>query len=112
MAVALADAPPEQKKAEFTEKMLPMTKLLPLLTSIEIEDAFAGRLRDGLQPSVETMKTHVLPSLETGDMIKFINHRGYLVAIAEMVTPVSNFSDIDEKSQAARIVRVFNNVQN
>jgi len=45
-------------------------------------------------------------------MVKFINRRGYLVAIAEMVTPVSNFSEIDEKSQAARIVRVFNNVQN
>ena len=112
MAIALAATSPQEKKTELMEKMLPMTKLLPLLASIEIEDAFAGRLRDGLQPSVETMKAHVLPFLETGDMVKFINRRGYLVAIAEMVTPVSNFSEIDEKSQAARIVRVFNNVQN
>ncbi len=112
MAVSLDDTSPQEKKAELMEKMLPMTKLLPLLTSIEIEDAIAGRLRDGLQPSVETMKAHVLPFLKTGDMVKFINRRGYLVAIAEMVTPVSNFSEIDEKSQAARIVRVFNNIQN
>ena len=112
MAISLADSSPAEKKSELLEKMLPMTKLLPLLTSIEIEDVFAHRLRDGFQPSVETMKAHVLPFLETGDMVKFINRRGSLVAIAEMMTPVSNFSEIDEKCQAARIVRVFNNVQN
>ncbi len=112
MAISLTDNSPQEKKIELLEKMLPMTKLLPLLTSIEIEDVFANRLRDGFQPSVETMKAHVLPFLETGDMVKFINRRGYLVAIAEMVTPVSNFSEIDEKCQAAKIVRVFNNIQN
>jgi len=112
MAISLASGSPLEKKDELLAKMLPMTKLLPLLTAIEIEDVFANKLRDGFQPSVETMKTHALPSLETGDMVKFINRRGCLVAIAEMVTPVSNFLEIDEKCQAARIVRVFNNVQN
>ena len=98
-------------KAELIAKMLPMTELLPLLTSIEVEDSFADRLRDGLQPSVEAMKAHVLPFLETGDMVKFVNHSGYLIAVAEMLTPVSNFSQIDEKSQVAKIIRVFNNGQ-
>jgi tRNA pseudouridine55 synthase len=112
MAIALTNGPPLEKKDELLAKMLPMTKLLPLLTAIEIEDAFANKLRDGFQPSVETMKAHALPFLETGDMVKFINRRGYIIAIAEMVTPVSNFFEIDEKCQAARIVRVFNNVQN
>ncbi|MEN6330652.1 MAG: tRNA pseudouridine(55) synthase TruB [Smithella sp.] len=112
MAVALTSGSPAEKKAELLDKMLPMTKLLPLVTAIEVEDAFANKLRDGLQPSVETMRTHALPFLEAGDMIKFVNRQGYLVAIAEMVTPVSNFFKIDEKCQAARIVRVFNNIQN
>jgi tRNA pseudouridine55 synthase len=112
MAISLTDSPPGEKKDELLAKMLPMTQLLPLLTSIEIEDGFVNKLRDGFQPSVETMKTHVLPFLETGDMVKFINRSGYLVAIAEMLTPVSNFSAIDEKCQAAKIVRVFNNIQN
>ena len=112
MAISLTNSTSMEKKDELLAKMLPMTKLLPLLTSIEIEDGFANKLRDGFQPSVETMKAHVLPFLETGDMVKFINRKGYLVAIAEMVTPVSNFSEIDEKCQAAKIVRVFNNVQN
>jgi tRNA pseudouridine55 synthase len=99
-------------KAELMAKIMPMTKLLPLLTSIEVEDSFAARIRDGFQPSVEAMKAHVLPFLEAGDMVKFVNHSGYLIAVAEMLTPVSNFSEIDDKSQAARIVRVFNNRQN
>jgi tRNA pseudouridine55 synthase len=112
MAISLENSSSREKRDELMEKMLPMTKLLPLLTSIEIEDGFAARLRDGFQPSVETMKSHVLPFLEMGDMVKFISRSGYLVAIAEMVTPVSNFSEIDQRCQAARIVRVFNNVQN
>jgi len=112
MAVALTNGSPAAKKEELLGRMLPMTQLLPLATAIEIEDAFANKLRDGLQPSVETMRTHALPFLEAGDMIKFVNHRGCLVAIAKMVMPVSNFFKIDEKCQAARIVRVFNNIQN
>lgn len=112
MAISLVSDAPLEKKNELLAKMLPMAKLLPLLTSIEIEDAFADKLRDGLQPSVEIMRAHDLPFLETGDKVKFINRRGHLIAIAEMVTPVSNFCEIDEKCQAARIVRVFNNVQN
>jgi len=112
MAVSLMNSSSGQKKEELMAKMLPMTRLLPLLTAIEVEDTFADKLRDGFQPSVKTMKEHVLPFLEAGDMVKFINHDGFLVAVAEMVTPVINFSQIDEKCQAAKIVRVFNNIQN
>jgi tRNA U55 pseudouridine synthase TruB len=99
-------------KAELITKILPMAKILPLLTTIEVEDSFADRLRDGFQPSVEALKAHVLPFLEAGDMVKFVNQNGNLIAVAEMLMPVSNFSEIDEKSQAARMVRVFNNGQN
>lgn len=112
MAISLADGSPLEKKDELLAKMLPMSKLLPLLTAIEIEDELANKLRDGFQPSVKTMKAYVPPFLETGDMIKFIDNRDSLVAIAEIVIPASNFSAVDEKLQAVRIVRVFNNVQN
>ena len=111
MAVSLDNYGCAEKKVELLEKMLPMTKLLPLLTAIEVEEDFARKLRDGFQPSVEMMKAHVLPFLEAGDMVKFISYRGNLVALAEMVTPVNKFSEFDEKCQAARIVRVFNNIQ-
>jgi tRNA pseudouridine55 synthase len=108
MAVSLDDDSSLNKKNELLAKMLPMTKLLPLLTAIEVEDDFAQRLRDGFQPSVETMKSHVLPFLAAGDMVKFITRSGCLIALAEMVAPVNVFSEVDGKSQAARIVRVFN----
>jgi tRNA pseudouridine55 synthase len=111
MAVSLDNISATDKKNELLARMLPMTKLLPLLTSIEVEDNFAQRLRDGFQPSVETMKDHVLPFLEAGDMVKFINRDGCLIALAEMLAPVNVFSEVDGKSQAARIVRVFNETQ-
>jgi tRNA pseudouridine55 synthase len=112
MAVSLENYEREAKKCELLAKMLPMTKSLPLLTEIEVEEDFANKLRDGMQPSVEAMQIHVLPSLEDGDMIKFISCGGFLVAVAKMLVPVSKFSEFDGKHQAAKIVRVFNNVNN
>lgn len=94
-------------KEELIKKILPMTELLPLLATIELKDNCAANLRNGRQPSVEMLKGYDLPLLKAGDMVKFIS-RGYLLAVAEMLAPVSNFSEFDGKTQAARIVRVFN----
>jgi len=110
MAVSLENYEREEKKRELMAKMLPMTKSLPFLTGIEIEEDFANKLRDGMQPTVAIMQLHVLPFLEAGDMIKFISRGGSLVAVAEMLAPVSKFAEFDGKHQAAKIVRVFNNV--
>jgi len=112
MAVSLENYEREEKKCELLAKMLPMTKSLPLLTGIEVEEDFANKLRDGMQPTVATMQLHVLPFLEAGDMIKFVSRGGSLVAVAEMLAPVSKFSEFDGKHQVAKIVRVFNNVNN
>ena len=112
MAVSLENYEREGKKCELLAKMLPMAESLPLLAGIEVEEDFANKLRDGMQPSVATMQLHVLPFLQTGDMIKFISRGGTLVAVAEMLASVSKFSEFDGKHQAAKIVRVFNNVSN
>jgi tRNA pseudouridine55 synthase len=112
MAVSLENYERKEKKCELLAKMLPMTKSLPLLAGIEVEEDFANKLRDGMQPSVATMQLHVLPFLEAGDMIKFVSRGGFLVAVAEMLAPVSKFSEFDGKHQAAKIVRVFNNISN
>jgi tRNA pseudouridine55 synthase len=108
MVVCLSDYECNDKKEELAKKILPMTELLPLLCSIELEDHSAAKLRNGWQPSVEMMKEHDLPLLKAGDMVKFIN-KGYLLAVAEMLAPVNRFSEFDGKMQAAKIVRVFNN---
>ena len=112
MAVSLENYERKEKKTELLVKLLPLTKSLPLLTGIEVEEEFANKLRDGMQPSVEAMQLHVLPFLQTGDMIKFISHGGTLIAVAEMLAAVSSFSELNGKDQAAKIVRVFNNVNN
>jgi tRNA pseudouridine55 synthase len=110
MAVSLNNYEGDDKKNELSGKILPMAALLPLLTTIELEDHSAAKLRNGWQPSVEMMKEYNLPFLKAGDMIKFTNNSGYLLAVAEMVAPVNKFSEFDGKRQAARIVRVFNNI--
>ncbi len=110
MAVSLNNYEDNDKKNKLLEKILPMAQLLPLLTTIELEDHSAAKLRNGWQPSVEMMMEHDLPFLEAGDMVKFISSSGYLLAVAEMVAPVNKFSEFDGKSKAAKIVRVFNNI--
>ena len=110
MAVSLNNYEDNDKKNILLEKILPMAELLPLLTTIELEDHSAAKLRNGWQPSVEMMKEHDLPFLKAGDMVKFISSSGYLLAVAEMVAPVNKFSEFDGKRQAAKIVRVFNNI--
>jgi tRNA pseudouridine55 synthase len=110
MAVSLNNYEDNDKKNELLEKILPMAKLLPLLTSIELEDHSAAKLLNGWQPSVEMMKEYDLPFLKAGDMVKFISSRGYLLAVAEMLAPVNKFSEFDGKRQAVKIVRIFNNI--
>ena len=110
MGVSLNNYEDNNKKNKLLEKILPMAELLPLLTTIKLEDHYAAKLLNGWQPSVEMMKEHDLPFLKAGDMVKFISGSGYLLAVAEMVAPVNKFSEFDGKRQAAKIVRVFNNV--
>ena len=110
MAVSLNHYEGNDKKNKLLEKILPMAKLLPLLTTIELKDHSAAKLCNGWQPSVEMMKEHDLPFLKTGDMVKFVSSSGYLLAVAEMALPVNKFSEFDGKRQAAKIVRVFNNI--
>jgi tRNA pseudouridine55 synthase len=110
MAVSLNNYEDNDKKNILLEKILPMAELLPLLTTIELEDHSAAKLRNGWQPSVEMMKEHDLPFLKAGDMVKFISSNGFLLAVAEMVAPVNKFSEFDGKRQAAKIVRIFNNI--
>jgi tRNA pseudouridine55 synthase len=108
MAVVLSNYAGNGSKEELANKILPMAELLPVLATIELKDLFAAKLRNGWQPSVEMLQEQDLPLLKAGDMVKFIS-RGSLLAVAQMLDPVSNLSEFDGKTQVARIVRVFNN---
>jgi len=58
------------------------------------------------------MKAHVLPFLDQGDMIKFINNEGKLIALAEITVASDKISQLDDKFPVAKIIRVFNNINN
>lgn len=107
MAVRLKGHAGDDQRADLVNNILPMPELLPLLATIELKDQCAEQLRNGWQPSVEMLRKHDLPLLKAGDMVKFIS-RGSLLALAEMLTPANDLSAFDGKTQAARIVRVFN----
>ncbi|MEN6508759.1 MAG: tRNA pseudouridine(55) synthase TruB [Smithella sp.] len=108
MAVSLEDGSFEGKKKELLSKMLTMAESLPAFTAIKVSEATADKLKTGFQPDVEMMRQNVLPFLAVGDMVKFINTGGDLVAVAEMLLPESGMAGQDGKIQAARMLRVFN----
>ena len=89
-----------------------MEKLMPSWKVIEVEENFADKLRNGMQPSVAMMKAHVLPFLDQGDMIKFTNNEGKLIALAEITVAADKIAQSDDKLPAAKIIRVFNNINN
>jgi len=108
MALSLKDVPAAEKKKELLAKMLPMAQSLRIFAAIEVSESLADKLRAGFQPDVEMMRQNVLPFLAAGDMIKFINPAGHLVAVAEMQMPTSEMADRNGRTQAARMLRIFN----
>ena len=100
------------KKEELIKNILPMEKLMPSWKVIEVEQNFADKLQNGMQPSVAMMKSHVLPFLDQGDMIKFTNNEGKLIALAEITVAADKIAQLDDKLPAAKIIRVFNNINN
>ena len=110
MAVPLEDGLPEVKKKELLTKMLAMAESLPEFTESKVSEAMAEKLKNGFQPDVDVIRQNVLPFLAVGDMVKCVNYSGDLVAGAEMLLPESAMAGQDGKSQAARILRVFNDI--
>jgi len=90
-------------------KILPMAQALPAFAAVEASESLTDKLRAGFQPDMETMRRNVLPFLAGGDMIKFIDRDGNLVAVAKMLLPASAMAGQDGKTQAVRILRVFKN---
>lgn len=108
MAVSLEYDAVADKKSELLAKMLPMAQSLPTFSAIEVSELLADKLRAGFQPDVEMLRQNVLPFLAAGDMIKFITSGGHLVAVAEIQVATSELAKQDGRTQAARMLRVFN----
>ena len=107
MAVSLSHDSAVDKQSRLLAKILPMAQLLPAFAAIEVSELQADKLRAGFQPDVDMMRQNVLPFLAEGDMIKFTNPDGDLVAVAEMQMPASAMALRDGKVRAAKMLRVF-----
>lgn len=87
--------------------VISMVDALPDFPFIPVDHDFAGKLRDGYQPVVETVGLFHMPFINAGDVVKFIDKRRCLVAIAKMLYASDQFSTMDGKRQVMKILRVF-----
>ena len=90
------------------DHVIPLIDAIPNIPAIYVDHAFARKLRDGYQPVAETLRIYHIPSLAVGDMVKFIDNDSNLVSVAKMLCPSEGIDSTDGKTQAAKIVRIFN----
>lgn len=91
------------------QHIIPMADALPDIPAIHIDHVFAKKLRDGYQPSAESLIQYHIPSLAAGDMIKFNDGDNNLVSIAKMLYAFDQIKSLDDKRQAVKVLRVFHN---
>jgi tRNA pseudouridine55 synthase len=90
------------------DHIIPLIDAIPHIASIHVDLAFAKKLREGYQPVTEMLRIYHIPSLEVGDMVKFIDEGDNLVSIAKMLCTSGSIDSTDGKRQAVKIVRIFN----
>jgi len=107
MAVSVAEGRGEEKQRELLERMLSMEDSLPDIPAVTVDNPTALRLRDGFQPDAELLRQNVHSFLAAGDMIKFTDSDGRLIALAEMQMPADVINCVQGNVPAARLLRVF-----
>ena len=91
-----------------SDNVIPMVDALPEISVVDIDHALAEKLKGGYQPVADMFRMCNIPFVEAGDMIKFVDERSRLVAIARMIHASDRFSTLDEKIVVMKIMRVFN----
>lgn len=106
--LSLEDASGEGKWKLIENRLIPMVDTLPNFPAIETENMLAEKIREGYQPTVDTIKNYHIPFFAAGDMIKFISNNRRLLAIGRMLYASDQMDEMDGKKQAIKIIRVFN----
>lgn len=96
------------KEGTLFKKMIPLAELLPGLPLIEVDDTLAEKIRNGYQPKEEVLFNYQIPFLVEGDVVKITLGERRLVAVARMMRPSDASGLTSDKSQALKILRVFN----
>jgi len=87
--------------------VISMVDALPDFPFVPVDHAFAGKLRTGYQPVVETFGLCHMPFINAGDMIMLTDESHRLVAIARMLYSSDQFGELEGNTQAMKILRVF-----
>ncbi len=107
MAVSLED-PAARMPETLRERMIPLAQCLPSMVAMMIGEESVAKLKTGFQPDTQMLESNVPAFLAAGDMIKLVDTRGQLVAVAQMILAAGELARQDAKNQVARILRVFN----
>ena len=107
MSVTL-DGGAEELKDRFLSGMLTLPQCLPSVAAIDVDEVSAVKLKAGCQPDAGMIGANVPAFLVAGDMIKLIDPKGRLVAVAELKLTARAMAELPSDSQGARIIRVFN----
>jgi len=107
-AVRLDGDSDEGIRVRLQQALIPMSRALPGIGDIVIPPLMEQKLVKGHQPDVEGLAALQIPSLEAGDVVKFVTEGGCLVALARMLVSAGEIPSLAPGVQAARILRVFN----
>ena len=107
-AVLLEEGSVCEKREALAAGMIPLDRMLPDLTSIPIDQALAEKIKEGMQPTAENLLAYHIPFLAMGDVIKFTQKNNQLIALGRMLYPVGELAGMDRRTQAVKILRVFN----
>jgi tRNA pseudouridine55 synthase len=107
-ALALDGIDPELKQGLLKRRMIRMADTLPDMPSIQVDELLAKKIQSGYQPTADIMKTHDIPFLAKGDMVKFLFRESSLVAVVRALHPSDFLASMDGKEQMFEILRVFN----
>jgi len=106
-AIMLEGVSIHEKRETLTAGMIPLSRVLPDMASVPIDDVLAERIREGRQPTVELLLTNHIPFLAMGDVIKFTQKNSQLVALGRMLYSSGEMKELDSRTQAVKILRVF-----
>jgi len=107
-AVRLDGDSDEGIRQKLQQGLIPMSRALPGIGDIVIPPLMEQKLVKGHQPDAEGLAALQIPSLEAGDVVKFVSEGGCLVALARMLVSAGEIPSLAPGVQAARILRVFN----
>lgn len=106
-AVSLEEVRAEEREKILAARVISLSDGLQHMAAIEIGGELAERIREGFQPDGPVLRDYHIPSLENGDMVKFLTSDGGLVAVARLLCSSVQLTALEMGQPAVKILRVF-----